>query len=72
MTDTTAIPDQRTLAAPGEPLGQIHSVSGSQASIGLPGIGGLNRTGATVGKFLKIHTGNALLIGVVTDVSVDR
>lgn len=70
MTDITAIPDQRPLTAASEPLGQIHSVSGSQASIGLPIIGALNRTGATVGKFLKIHTGSALLIGVVTDVSV--
>jgi hypothetical protein len=53
-----------------DPLGYIHSVSGSQATVGMPGPNGLNRS-ATVGKFVKIHTNNALLIGVLTDVSAD-
>ena len=71
MTDANPIRDQAQLShGTGEQLGHIHSVSGSQASIGLPGVGALNRAGATVGKFVKIHTGTALLIGVVTDVSV--
>ncbi len=53
------------------PLGRVHAVSGSKASIGLLGDGGLNRNGATVGKFVKIHTGHALLIGVITELSVE-
>src|SRR5579871_1084095 len=53
------------------PLGRVHAVSGSRASIGLLGAGGLHRSGATVGKFVKIHTGSALLIGVITDLSVE-
>src|SRR5689334_8678623 len=53
------------------PLGRVHAVSGSKASIGLLGSDGLHRSGATVGRFVKIHTGNALLIGVITDLSVE-
>src|ERR1700724_1751040 len=53
------------------PLGRVHAVSGSRASIGLLGDGGLGRSGATVGKFVKIHTGHALLIGVITELSVE-
>ena len=53
------------------PLGRVHAVSGSKASIGLIGSDGLHRSGATVGKFVKIHTGNALLVGVITDLSVE-
>src|SRR5690348_7186266 len=54
-----------------EPIGRVHAVSGSRASIGLLGSGGLHRSGATVGKFVKIHTARALLIGVITDLSVE-
>src|ERR1700724_4515631 len=53
------------------PLGRVHAVSGSRASIGLLGDGGLGRSGATVGKFVKIDTGHALLIGVITELSVE-
>src|SRR5262249_53219929 len=53
------------------PLGRVHAVSGSKASIGLIGTDGLHRRGATVGKFVKIHTGHALLVGVITDLSVE-
>jgi DNA helicase HerA-like ATPase len=55
----------------GEPLGHVHSVSGSQASIGLrtTSVSNLNRAGVTVGKFVKIQAGNALLVGVITDLS---
>ncbi len=53
------------------PLGRVHAVSGSRARIGLIGSDGLHRSGATVGKFVKIHTGSALLVGVVTDLSVE-
>jgi uncharacterized protein len=54
-----------------EAIGRVHAVSGSKASIGLLGTGGLHRSGATVGKFVKIHIGSALLIGVITDLSVE-
>jgi len=59
----------KTDAMVGELLGHVHSVTGSQASIGLLGTKGSHRAAATVGKFIKIHTGKALLIGVITDVS---
>jgi DNA helicase HerA-like ATPase len=53
-------------------LGYIQSVHGSQASISLmPHGSGLNRAGATVGKFVKIHTARALLIGLITDVTAE-
>ncbi len=54
-------------------LGYIQSVHGSQASISLlPHGSGPSRAGATVGKFVKIHTGKALLIGLITDVDTDQ
>jgi uncharacterized protein len=53
-------------------LGYIQSIHGSQASIALlPHGSGLNRAGATVGKFIKIHTARALLIGLITDVTAE-
>jgi DNA helicase HerA-like ATPase len=54
----------------GELLGHVHSVTGAQASIGLLSAGGLHRVGATVGRFVKIHSGRAYLVGVITDLSV--
>ena len=56
----------------GEALGYVVSVRGSQASVGLPAasVAGGDQTRATVGKFLGVHTGKALLIGVITDVSI--
>src|SRR5262249_48754559 len=60
--------DQGGLSAM-EPIGHIHSISGSQVSIGLltkkPGTG----AGVTVGRFVKVKTNKALLVGVITDVS---
>ena len=56
---------------PDAALGRVHAVSGSKASIGLLGTEGLHRSGATVGKFVKIHTEHALLIGVITELSVE-
>jgi DNA helicase HerA-like ATPase len=60
-------------AAPDEPLGSVLSVSGAQASVRL-------RTGnssaaahekrTTVGKFLGVHTGRTLLLGVITNIAV--
>ena len=55
----------------GEVFGQIHSVDGSQVSIGLlTKSPGRLQVGITVGKFAKIRTANAQLVGVITDVSV--
>ncbi|MET0922882.1 MAG: DUF87 domain-containing protein [Xanthobacteraceae bacterium] len=56
----------------GEALGYVVSVRGSQASVGLPAasVAGGDQARATVGKFLGVHTGKALLIGVITDVSI--
>src|ERR1700751_124905 len=53
------------------PVRRVHSGSGARASIGLLGDEGVSRTGATVGKFVKIHTERALLIGVITELSVE-
>jgi len=71
---TGPVPFRRDAAADdadASPLGRVHAVSGSRASIGLLGDSGLNRSGATVGKFVKIHTERALLIGVITELSVE-
>src|SRR5262249_47822125 len=56
-------------SASARPLGHVHAVNGSQAGIGILDTAGLHRSGATVGKFVKIHTGKALLIGVITELS---
>ena len=63
-------PPETKLMAGGQPLGHVHSVSGSHASIGILDTTGLHRSGATVGKFIKIHAGNALLVGVITELSI--
>ena len=70
MPELNARDPGKTEAAAGEVLGHVHSVTGAQASIGLLSARGLHHAGATVGKFIKIHTGKALLIGVITDVSL--
>jgi hypothetical protein len=56
-----------------EPLGRVISVRGSQASVGLPSppADAADQPSATVGKFLGIRCGKSLLIGVITDVSVE-
>jgi DNA helicase HerA-like ATPase len=54
------------------PLGHIHSVTGSQVSVGLVGRrpGGLYGAAMTVGKFVKMHSGKALIVGVIAEVSI--
>ncbi len=73
MADAIPAPETaRPANAAGLPLGYIQSVHGSQASISLlPHGSGPSRAGATVGKFVKIHTGRALLIGLITDVDAE-
>ncbi len=51
------------------PLGHVHSVSGSRVSIGLAGK--QHGAGMTVGKFVKIESGKALIVGVIADISVE-
>jgi len=68
--DTTRRPGE-TADPDAAALGRVHAVSGSKASIGLIGAEGVHRSGATVGKFVKIHTEHALLIGVITELSVE-
>jgi len=64
--------DQGEPTQPERPLGHVHSVSGSQVSIGLVSKrpGGLSSAGITVGKFVKIKSGKALIVGVIAEVSV--
>ena len=63
MADLHSIQGAVRAAPDAGPLGRVHAVSGSKASIGLIGSDGLQRSGATVGKFVKIRTGHALLVG---------
>jgi uncharacterized protein len=55
-------------------LGYVHGISGSLATIGLltAALNGPHRELITVGKFLKIQTGKAHLVGVITDISIER
>jgi hypothetical protein len=57
----------------GQPLDQVVSVRGSRARLGLliPPIEDLDAIRATVGKFLGILTTESLLIGVITNVSIE-
>jgi DNA helicase HerA-like ATPase len=57
----------------GQPMGQVVSVRGSRARLGLliPPIEDLDAVRATVGKFLGILTTESLLIGVITNVSIE-
>ena len=74
MLETSARHDQLEAPQPSEtPLGHVNSISGSQAivGIGVEGLSGPHRASITVGKFVKIQTGKALLIGVITDVSIE-
>ena len=54
------------------PLGQVNSVRGCHASVGLTGASpnGPEETRATVGKFLGVCANKSLLIGLITDVSL--
>ena len=55
-----------------EALASVISVSGSQATVGLPAASvDANDGRATVGKFLAIYSGPAVLVGMVTDVSIE-
>lgn len=55
-------------------LGHVHSVSGSQATVGLleAAMSGPSRADITVGRFLKIQTAKSQLVGVITEVSIQN
>jgi DNA helicase HerA-like ATPase len=55
-------------------LGHIDSISGSQALARVRIDGRSSGDGATitVGRFVKIETGRALIVGIVTDIAVER
>jgi len=60
-------------SAAGEPIGHVVSVRGSQARVGLAAspAAGSSKARSTVGKFLGIRAGESLLIGVITNVSIE-
>src|SRR5262245_18236114 len=64
--------DDPSLAA-GQPIGHVVSVRGSQATVGLLNspLQDWDKVRSTVGKFLGIRAGNSLLIGVITNVSIE-
>jgi uncharacterized protein len=64
--------DQLSPLAAGQPIGQVISVRGSKASVGLltPPVHDRDAARATVGKFLGICAGQSLLVGVITNVLV--
>jgi DNA helicase HerA-like ATPase len=68
--DVLRAQDPRSNAA-SEPLGRVVSISGSQAGIGLTAVTrNPDDPRATVGKFVGIKSGKSLLVGVITDVSM--
>ena len=72
MAPAPAVPAPASAPTP-QPIGRVLAVNGSQASIGLVPAqpGASDEARATVGKFLTIRTGTSLLIGMITEVSVE-
>src|SRR5437764_2303494 len=68
----TSLGQENFSPAAGGPLGHVQSVSGSRVSIALLGkrSGGPYGSGMTVGRFVKIQSGRALIVGVIAEVSV--
>jgi len=59
-----------------EPVGRVLSIHGSEARIGLfagilPPTSNEDNTTATVGKFLGIRRGQSLLVGIISEVSME-
>ena len=72
MSETGTIHVQGTPTQSSDgPLGRVQSISGSQAIVGIlsDALSGPHRASITVGKFVKIQSSKALLIGVITEVS---
>jgi DNA helicase HerA-like ATPase len=70
--DSQVRPSAKPAAPSSLPLGLVHSVSGSQVSIALSGNepSGLAGLRMTVGKFVKITSGSALVVGVIAEASL--
>ena len=64
--------DSKSISAADKPLGHVISVNGSRASVGILATNDINcgdlRT--TVGRLLRIRSGKSLIIGVITNVSL--
>ncbi len=71
--DVGQIPGSKPVEDSDRTCGRILSVSGSQASVGLPAasIDPARDASITVGKFLRIQRAKSLLIGMVTEVTQD-
>src|SRR5262249_49196100 len=71
MSETSSLSYQLKAQGQHAPLGVVNSVNGSQAVVGIlpDALTGVYRDSITVGKFVKIHTSKALLVGVITEVS---
>jgi DNA helicase HerA-like ATPase len=67
------IPSSKSVLDADRTCGRVLSVSGSQASVGLPAksLDPANEVSITVGKFLRIQRAKTLLIGMVTEVSLE-
>ena len=65
--------DPSSATGTGQPIGHVVSVRGSQATVGLltSPLHEWDKVRSTVGKFLGIQTGESLLIGVITNVSIE-
>jgi len=64
-TAVTAAPRMTT----GDAIGRVVAVSGAQATIGISSGPGTGAASATVGKFLGIHSGPSLTIGMITEIT---
>src|SRR3954466_949314 len=74
MLNADRLSDQSgALSLAAQSLGRVVSVCGSQATVGFSTapLQDSNEGRATVGKFLGIRTGGSLLVGVITNVSVE-
>jgi uncharacterized protein len=67
------IPSSKSVLDADRTCGRVLSVSGSQASVGLPAksLDPANEASITVGKFLRIQRAKSLLVGMITEVSLE-
>ncbi len=74
LEQRSGMPTPPMAAGVTEALGHVQSFSGSQATVGLldSAMSGPNRASITVGRFLKIKTAKSLLVGVITEVSIQN
>src|SRR5436190_24274623 len=68
MTPDNSIPPAATAGATRETLGRVLGVSGAQITVGLTGTAPGSASRATVGKFLGVVSGSAVIVGLITEV----